>query len=365
MKRILFISDNLGPGGAQRQISTITPALKKRGCDVTVLCYSPLDFFLPKLQEANVPVVWIIEKSPFRRIIKVRKFVRKGKYDVVVSLLQTENILNILSSLGKHKWSVICGERSSLEGGFFTNRGKLHGRLMRFADSVVCNSNNAKEMWLRHYPQYEKKMHVIYNIVEIGHLSSQYHPFQDNKIHIVVAASYQYLKNPIGLIKGIQLLPEEIRNHFEVNWYGKQNIVPGGTKAFDEAMGLVKKWQLETIIKLQPETNDIFNKYNSADVVGLFSELEGLPNCICEGMMIGKPIIMSRVSDYATLVDESNGFLCDWDSAESIKDALLELYKKERVVLLEMGMTSREKAKKLFSLEDVSQEWINLFDLLH
>lgn len=96
---------------------------------------------------------------------------------------------------------------------------------------------------------------------------------------------------------------------------------------------------------------------NEADAVGLFSKYEGLPNAICEGMMLGKPIVMTRVSDYATLVDDSNGFLCDWDSSETIKNALLRLINLRKDELLEKGKNSKTRAERLFSKERIIKQW--------
>ena len=100
---------------------------------------------------------------------------------------------------------------------------------------------------------------------------------------------------------------------------------------------------------------------HEADVVALFSELEGLPNAICEGMMLGKPIIMSRVSDYEKLVDDSNGFLCDWNNPKSIKGALMSAVKLSENELDKMGNSSRLKAHKYFSKETIINQWLELF----
>ncbi len=62
-----------------------------------------------------------------------------------------------------------------------------------------------------------------------------------------------------------------------------------------------------------------------------------------------KSIIMSRVPDYATLVDYSNGFLCDWNNAESIKTALLQMASLSEGELIEKGRNSKKKADELFS----------------
>ena len=60
---------------------------------------------------------------------------------------------------------------------------------------------------------------------------------------------------------------------------------------------------------------------NAADFVALFSYVEGLPNAICEALALGKPIIMTRVSDYCSLVSD-NVFLCETPEPLSIATSL-------------------------------------------
>lgn len=98
---------------------------------------------------------------------------------------------------------------------------------------------------------------------------------------------------------------------------------------------------------------------NQADIIGLFSELEGLPNAICEGMMLGKPIIMTHVSDFELLVDENNGFLCDWDNPLSIRDTLRKTINLTNEDLIRMGKNSKEKAEKLFPEEVIINQWLS------
>lgn len=360
MKRVLFILDSLGQGGAQRQVVTVSRLMKEKGADVTVMCYGTQDFFYSLLIESGVRVEWIREQRPIYRIIKVRRFVRKGHYDAVVSFLHTENILNIVSSFGGHDWKVICGERSAKEEIFMTRRGIIHGFLMRFSDSLVCNSENARQMWLRHYPKYENKLNVIYNSVKLGEVRVNYTPFLGDKLNVIVAASYQYLKNPINLAKAIGLLTEEQRSGIIINWYGRKEVVKGDTRAYDETTALIRDLGIQSVFLLHEETTDILDTMNKADVIALFSRVEGLPNCICEGMMLGKAILMTRVSDYNILVDGSNGVLCDWDSPESIKQALEYMLLQDSESIQRMGEKSHIKADHLFSQEEVIDKWLGL-----
>lgn len=358
--KILFLIDSLGSGGAQRQVVTLAKMLKDKAYDVAVLCYTHEDFFAQHLEEVNIPIHWEIEPNSLKRIFRIRRFIRKGDYDIVISFLDVPNFLNCFAAVGGKSWKVITSERSAKREIFHSRQGKIFAWFQRYADTIVCNSNNAREMWLEFYPQYKDKLDVIYNPVLLPEITTEYIPKKNCKLHIVVAASYQYLKNPIGVIKALILLEENQRVQVKVDWYGRIEVTNGNTRAYDEARLLLEENNLQHVIQLHEPTSDIINKMNEADVVALFSELEGLPNAICEGMMIGKPIIMTKVSDYADLVDDTNGVLCDWDNSESIMNAILCMLKLTNEELLDKGKQSLAKAENLFSSKVIMNQWIKL-----
>lgn len=359
--RLLFLIDSLGSGGAQRQLVTIAPLLKQQGIDVEVLCYHQDEFFVAILLENNISVHWITPTNYLVRILKVRSFIRKGNYDAVVSFLDIPDFLNCIAAVGGHKWKVITSERSAKEEKFHTYKGKLIGWIKRYSDVIVCNSENAKQLWLKYYPHYQNKLKVIYNIVALPEIAPTYAPRRNGKTHLVVAASYQYLKNPINVIEAVNLLGDSTKAKLVIDWYGMKYVSQNGTKAYDEAAKLVSKYVLQKVIHLNDPTSFISEKINEADAVGLFSRLEGLPNVICEAMFLSKPILMSRVSDYNILVDKSNGLLCNWDDILSIKDALstlIEEWSDEQ--LLAAGKCSKKKAEVLFSSEIIIGQWMKI-----
>lgn len=358
--KILFLIDNLGSGGAQRQLATIAPHIKQQGIDVEILCYFKDDFFLSVLESANIPIYWSISDSVLKRIYKVRQFIRKGKYDAVISFLDTPDLLNCIAAIGGHSWKVITSERSAKESTFHTFKGKIIAWFKRKSDYIVCNSDNARKLWLKYYPSYESKLKVIYNIVTLPEVTSNYIPLKEEKLHIIVAASYQYLKNPINVIKAINLLSDDDKSKLKIDWYGEKEVIKGDTRAYDEAIDLIQKNNLGEVIQLNEPTKDIINIMCQADIIGLFSRIEGLPNTICEGLSLGKPVIMSRVSDYSILVDESNGFLCNWDNPETIKSAFINAINLTDNDLLNMGKKSREKAEKMFSPKIILNQWIKI-----
>lgn len=361
MKKILFITPNIssGGGGAERQLVNTAVMLKEKGHDVEVVSYAEGEFYAHMLIDNNIKIHRKFEKTYLKRLFAIRKLIRNGNYDAVFSFLGTPNFINNFSAIGGKSWKVITGERSAKESDFHTKRGKIFAWMQRYADNIVCNSENARNMWLKYYPKYEYKLATIYNTINIPEISSIYKPKYNDKLNIVIAASYRKLKNPIGLINALILMSEDERENINIKWYGKNDH--GGDKMFYEQLNkMIIDNNLEKSLSLNPATNDIFNIVNKTDFVALLSSVEGLPNTICEGMMLGKPIIMSRVSDYNVLVDKNNGFLCDWDNYESIREALLLASELSENKMNDMGLQSKYKAHKLFTEESNISKWESL-----
>lgn len=362
MKKILFIGLDVGAGGAERRMVTLACGLKSRGYNVDILSLGPDDFFMPKLKQHDVAVVWNTKGNILKKIWSSLRYIKRGEYDCVISLLATPNFINCLSGIINKKHIIITGESSAftesqrMRGHGRLLRGKFYAWFERFADYLVCNSMHAAELWRNGYPQYGSKIKVIYNPVILGEITSKYIVRRNGRTSLVVAASFQKIKNVEGLIQGIALLDEEDKKRLTVDWYGDQ--FPGSS--YEVAVEQIRKDNLGDIVHLHKATKQIADVMNQADVVGLFSMFEGLPNAICEALRIGKPIIMTRVSDYNTLVTPENGILCDWDKPETIKDALKEVVNTNNEDLTAMGESSRTMATMLFDNERILNKWIDL-----
>ena len=268
--------------------------------------------------------------------------------------------MNDFAAIGGHSWKIITGERSASESTFINIRDKTFNWFQKYTDKIVCNSKNAYNMWAKHYPHFKDKLTVIYNCVQLGDIHSKYEPKRDGKLHLIVAATYQFLKNPLGLIEALKLMTDEEKELFVVDWFGRKEISRGDTQAYDDTVKAIKENRLEDIIILHSDTKDIADQMYQADAVMLLSRFEGLPNVICEGMMIGKPIIMSRVSDFNVLVNSENGFLCDWDNPHTIKDSILLMSRLQTDRLLMMGNASLKKAQCLFSQSTILEQWMKI-----
>lgn len=351
--------DSLCSGGAQRQMTTLANLFHSKGYLVELLCYHDNRFFEKELP--TIKIHWLISPNPISRIIKVRRHIRSNDYNVVISFLKVPNLLNCLSGLGGKSWKVITSERSAHFNNPLSFRERCFGFFQRYSDAIVCNSKNAKELWLRHFPLYRDKLHVIYNSLSLNFALPPYFPKRDGVLHIVVAATYSSVKNPLNAAKALNMLSPEERSRIRIEWFGRIEVVAGDRIVYDEVKDYIVANQLEECFILNPETNSILEKMGSADAVALFSKYEGLPNAIVEGMFLKKPVIMSRVSDYDTFVSDKNGYLCEWNQPNSIRTAFSNMINKTEEELRQMGDESFRIAQNLFSPETIILQWEKLF----
>ena len=365
MKHVILFIDNLGSGGAQRQLVNMGILLKARGYRVTMLVYGDVPFYRHLLDENGIPVTLIQAKGYASRMVRVRRYLRRSDADAVIAFLETPGFIACFSKIGGAKWKLITNELSAKASTFSSKKNRIYNRFERYADAKVCNSENAMGMWLSHYPQYKDKYRVIYNPV-IMPPSTEATPVPergDGKLRLTVAASYQELKNPLRVVEAVSQLSEEHKARLDLQWYGRAEATTGNTEIYDQAVAMVQAWGLRGCVTLNHETKDIYRHMAESDAVGLFSTVEGLPNAICEGMMLGKPIVMSRVSDH-TVLTEGNGLTCDPTSVDSIREALEAFLNTTVEERMAMGQRSKEKAARLFDKDAVIDQWVTLLESL-
>ena len=365
MKRVVMFIDSLGSGGAQRQVVNVARLLKQVGYDIEVLVYRDLPFYNHILEEAGIPIALIDAKNYASRLLKSRRWLNRSHADVVIAFLETPGFISCFSKIGHKKWKLITTERSAKMETFTSRRGRIYNQFERFSNAKVGNSENAISMWRKYYPQYNDKYSVIYNCVSVPEeYTSRVHTYRVNgKLRITVAASYQELKNPFRVIEAVNLLSDEEKAQLDLRWYGRIEVTTGNTDVYDRAVEMIKEYHLEGCVHLESETNEIYRLMTESDVIGLFSTVEGLPNAVCEGMTIGRPILMSRVSDYDVLVSD-NGVLCDPELVESLRDALASMLSLSAQELERMGLASQKRAEALFSADAITKQWSDLIERL-
>jgi len=359
MKILCFI-DVLGSGGAQRQLVNLGIEFKSIGVDISFLVYYPNTFYASVLAENNIEVHLIYETRIIPRIHKIRNYIRNGSFDAVISFLETPNLIAELAGFPIRKWKLLVGERSSNPRISKSYKLKFLRFMHLFADAVISNSESNLEIVKKVNPFLSKnRCHTIYNMVDldIWKPSEDYIVKKNGKINIVIAASHQYLKNSRNLIEAINLLSDIEKASLSVKWFGAKSP----DNSFNESQLLIDKYKLNGIIEFLPEVSNISEKMNESDCCALFSLYEGLPNAICEGMAIAKPIIATNVSDVQKLIDEGmGGYLCETPSIESIKKIITKIIYCPNEQLIAMGNYNREKAILIFNKANIINRYLKI-----
>ncbi len=356
----------LRTGGAERQMVTLARLLHTKGYQVAYLCSNTGGYFQNDLDASGIPIIRVPDTTfgsllgipILRKLVFIQKILRKEQPETVISFLWFWNFANaFLSKFTRLNDKVITGLRFHRDWSKLSFKDKFYLFFERYADVKVSNSEHSKKEFIRHFPEMASKMLTIYNMVNLPEITSHYIPRKNNRLNIIVPASYYDIKNPMGLLDALSTMSQEEAQRIHIDWYGN---IKNGERLYNLMVQFIQDHHLSDVIELHDATKDIINKMNEADVVALFSKSEGLPNSICEGMMLGKPIIMSRVSDYEIMVDAMNGFLCDSNDVKSIKDALISSSSLTDENLMKMGEQSKFRAQKLFSADSILQQWIDI-----
>ena len=216
--KILCVIDSLGSGGAQRQLVNLALAFKEKGHEVSFLVYHSQPFYYPLLKKEGIEVIEVVEPNYLKRLFKMRKVIRCGGYDAVLSFLEAANFICEVSGFPFRKWRLVVGERSANPAILKSFKLRFYRFFHIFADVVVANSYENIKLVKKVNPLLsDKKLQVIYNLIDF----EKWQPKPENyifrkngKFNLIVVASHQYLKNLMGLVEAVNFLNDDEKNEF-------------------------------------------------------------------------------------------------------------------------------------------------------
>ncbi len=364
--KILCLIDSLNSGGAQRQLCMLAVLLKERGYDVEVLTYYDYDFYRDFLDKANIPHTTVTAGTKLGRMMAVRKAIRHQKPDAVIAYMGTPSLFAELAGLPKRDFALIVSERSSdLRENFGAKRRLIFHRL---SDAVVCNSFTQTKFIAKTASWLVKRTATIANCVDLSAFSPKETAAAIPNLNIVVVASFQALKNPIGLVEAMNIVHHDNDcKNIAVNWYGNNLFANGkptkGSRVFLAVKEAIKKYALENVFNLHDPVLDLTHIYQLATALCLPSLYEGCPNVIGEAMACGKPVLASNVCDNPRLVkDGENGFLFNPANPQDIADTIIRFSKQSPAQWEHMGQVSRKRAEKMLSPDVFVNKYIELIE---
>jgi glycosyltransferase involved in cell wall biosynthesis len=170
--KILCVIDNLGSGGAQRQLVNLACGLKKHGHHIEFFVYYPDNFLKPILDKEGIPIHLCFKKHRFSigPITKLRKIISNLSFDAIIAFLETPCVYAEIASVGLKKLKVVASERNVIceENKDISKWFKV--QLHRLADIVTCNSFTQAKFLIESFPWIKQRLKVITNGVDLRNL---------------------------------------------------------------------------------------------------------------------------------------------------------------------------------------------------
>lgn len=316
--------DDLGSGGAQRQMVLIVSELARLGHFVDVILHNSGDSFYNITPNERIQLVALKAGSGFslKKMVEIRGIIERGRYDASLSFLDSSNIWNLLACFPGRRRICVVGERSSEKRPSRSAARAIALKAARiFSIKIIANSHAQRKLLA---VKYGKKVTTIYNGYEMSSPRAKRRVERRSHLKLVAVGRIGACKNVLNTIEAAKICYARLGICPSITWYGRIDRTDRGEEVFIKAQRILANCpDLKKAWRWGGECKDMISEMTNYDALIHPSLYEGLPNVICEALCIGLPVLASRVCDNPLLVgDGDRGFLFDPTAPDSIADAI-------------------------------------------
>lgn len=351
MKKIYLYIDVMQLGGANRVMANLAEFFSNKGYEVTLINDILPDADIPEYAvpaeverrylHTDAANVWV---KNMHRMKALRKLVREGRPDVLLSFMGPPNVRALLATLGLSVRRIVS-VRNDPYREYGSGLRKVFARfLFRMADGIVFQTEDAAA----YFPQsVRKKSKVIYNPVNPKFYDRHWRP---SGHEIAVIGRLQPQKNPMLAIRAFALIADRVPA-CTLDFYGDGEMRP-------ELEAYAREQQLESRIRFHGRTSESDRVLADAAAYVLSSDFEGMPNALMEAMAVGTPAVSTDCpcgGPRALIEREEQGLLVPCGDEAALAQALLTVLTDE-ARRLRMSAAAAERARQ-FRPDIVLNEW--------
>lgn len=347
-KKVLFIMESLGIGGAEKSLLTILNLLDYERYEVDLFLFSHTGDFInmiPKevnlLEESeNYKIFKQSRKlAPFRFLgkMKFKNFYHSSLYLVKCAICKLtgrklytgwKHVSNFFENIQKeYDTSVAFLERKTIyfnvdkvksknKIGFIHNdysiypyEDKLDRVYFKEYNHIATVSDHCKDVLMKIFPEYKEKFLVIKNMVSeqmIKKLAQEKIDgfVADDNVNNIVSVGR--LVKQKGFDRAIEISKELVKRNIDFKWY----IVGEGEERANLTNIINSNNLNEKIILVGADTNP-YRWMNIADIYVQPSRFEGYGITVAEAMALGKKIIASNIPEFRELLGEGSESLAN------------------------------------------------------
>ena len=357
MKKILFSAHSLDVGGIEKALVTLLNELQKKDYKITLVLEKKQGIFLNEIN----PQIQIIEYTPnndkniFKRklinLIKQLKFTLKykNKFDFSASFATYSNagaFVTRTASKNSYLWGhadYLTLYENNIEKVKQFFKEKKYNKFKK----IIFVSKEGKDTFVSVFPKMKEKTIVCNNLID------------NQKIEKLAEEEIELKKEEITTFLNVGRHDEkqkrlskiiEVASRLKNDNYKFKILFVGDGQDTEKYKQLVRQYQLEEQIIFLGSKQNPYPYFKISDCVILTSEYEGYPVVFLESMILNKPLITTKVSDYEEIEGKYG-----YTTTKEIED----IYEKMKL-FIENGFEIKEK----FDAEKYNNEIIEKINKL-
>ena len=362
--RVLQIIDSLKWGGAQKMQIFLAESLVPLGIQVGVLglCGAEGSDVPTQLIEkgAEVHVIDFPRLFSPAAFMRLERFIRRGRYDLIHAHLSNANILGVLGGQIAGV-PVIASLRSSGLDMRYQHKRRVwvENTVVRYgAARVMANGWEVGRFAKERYAP--REVDIIPNAIDLIPICKDNECFQ-TRIEMVGAPDRPTLLSVGRLthIKGFGYLLEAFaevhRSHPSAAL-----AIAGQGKLHNALTTKIDELGLKGHVFLLGLRNDVYRLLAACDLYINSSTMEGLPVSVLEAMAAGLPVIATSVGDTSHVVTPETGIVVEPAKPEQLAAAMQELLDNPDK-RSQMGRAAQERIASEFSRANWVRQLLQLY----
>lgn len=298
MKKVAFLTNSMGGGGAERIVATLGKYFSQdEEMKSEMILFEKNDFYDPgKGVSVNYIADYRGDESPLVKLAvlpflawKLKRYIGKNNIQVVQSHLYRANYINILAKMmgSKHE-SQIVNHDNFFRGYTTSFIGRQKLRLVKFfysrADKIIAISEDMKEGMEELLGRRVKKINNPYDIQMMKERSTEgAEDLKRDKKYIVSVGRLIPLKRVEDILEGFSYIAKK---------YSEYDLLILGTGPEEEKLKeLCSIFGIKDRVRFMGRVDNPFKYLKRSHIFAMASESEGFPNVLIEAMACGCQVV--------------------------------------------------------------------------
>jgi L-malate glycosyltransferase len=352
MINILYIIDNLGHGGTERQLAELIQRLDSDHFCPHICTLKPSSALYDELDIPKISLNFISFCHPaiVGNFLRLSAYVHKNRIQIIQAFFQDPLLLAAMLKLF-HQVKLIGSFRDL--GFWRTSTAKRKMRLSYpFFSGFIANSQAVKDHYVKIDGLQPKKVEVIYNGFDCSILEKA----QAVKPHEVagkIVGIVANLNRPVKRVDDFIRAAALVRDVFPEARY----MIVGDGHLRTTLEELARFLGVEDIVTFTGRVDNPLEYIRLFTVGVITSETEGFCNAIMEYMALCVPVVVTDAGGNDELVrDAENGFLVPVGDCDKLAEKITLLLLNANVAS-KIGMAGFETVRTKFSLENMLKSY--------